>query len=88
MDRILDSLRVTSESTPEQTILENWSQLVGATCAKRCTPGRIERDGTLIILAPNPVIRQELGLQKRRILFKIRKLPGCLFVRSILLRGG
>ncbi|MBC2601475.1 DciA family protein [Puniceicoccus vermicola] len=88
MDRILSSLRVTTEKTPEQTILQSWEYLIGKSYAKRCAPGRIERDGTFIILAPNPIIRQELSLQKRRLLFKIRKLPGCLFVRSILLRGG
>ncbi|MGE9291500.1 MAG: DUF721 domain-containing protein [Puniceicoccales bacterium] len=88
LDQILDNLRVTSNTTPEQTILKSWEYLIGKSYAKRCAPGRIERDGTFIILAPNPIIRQELSLQKRRILFKIRKLPGCLLVRSILLRGG
>lgn len=88
MDRILSSLRVTSDSTPEQTILAHWEAIIGKGVAQRCAPGRIGRDGTFIILAPNPVIRQELALSKRRILFKIRKLPGCLCVRSILFRGG
>ncbi len=88
LDRILANLRVTSDATPEKTILENWEYLVGPAYAKRCAPGRIERSGTLIILAPNPVVRQELGFQKRKMINKIRKLPGCLLVRSILLRGG
>lgn len=88
LDRILANLRVTNDSTPEKTILENWAYLVGHSYAQRCAPARIERNGTLIILAPNPVVRQEIGFQKRRIINKIRKLPGCLLVRSILLRGG
>lgn len=88
MDRILKNLKVTSSETPEQTILANWESLIGRSSAQRCAPGRIESNGTFIILAPNPVIRQELALQKKRILFKIRQLPGCLCVRSILLRGG
>lgn len=88
MNGILASLRVNHGETPERTILTHWKDLLGEERAHRCAPARLQRDGTLVVLAPNPVVRQELSFEKRRLLGKIRKLPGCAFVRSILLRGG
>ncbi len=88
MDRILSHLRVHHGETPERTILKHWKDLLGEERAGRCAPARLQRDGTLVVLAPNPVVRQELSFDKRRLLRKIRGLPGCAFVKSILLRGG
>ena len=88
LGRVLASLRVSGEDTPEQTILAEWANLIGPNYAKRCAPGRLQKDGTLIILAPNPIVRQELGFQRRAILNRIWRLPGCGRVRSLLLRGG
>ena len=88
MDRILSHLRVEQEETPERTILAHWKELLGEERFQRCAPARLQRDGTLVVLAPNPVVRQELSFDKRKLLGKIRRLPGCAFVKSILLRGG
>lgn len=87
IDGILSSLRVGGDS-PERVILENWRGIAGADRADRCAPARLQRDGTLVVLAPNPVLRQELSFGKRAMIAKIRRLPGCGFVRAILLRGG
>lgn len=88
MDGILASLRVNTGETPERTILAHWKKLLGPERAGRCAPARLQRDGTLVVLAPNPVVRQELSFEKRKLVAKIRRLPGCGFVRAILLRGG
>jgi len=88
VDGILAGLRVNHGETPERTILAHWKDLLGEERCQRCAPARLQRDGTLVVLAPNPVVRQELSFEKRKLLGKIRRLPGCAFVRSILLRGG
>ncbi|MFP4357801.1 MAG: DUF721 domain-containing protein [Puniceicoccaceae bacterium] len=88
MDRILSALRINGGDTPESAILAHWADIVGPQRTSRCTPARLQRDGTLVILAPNPVVRQELAFDKRAIVSRIRKLPGCGLVRSIVLRGG
>ncbi len=88
VDRILSTLRINGGTTPERAILDNWASIVGQGRTSRCTPARLQRDGTLVILAPNPVVRQELAFDKRAIVSRIRKLPGCGLVRSIILRGG
>ncbi len=88
MDAILASLRVQTGETPERTILAHWKEILGPDRADRCAPARLQRDGTLVVLAPNPVVRQELSFDKRRLVAKIRRLPGCGFVRTIMLRGG
>lgn len=88
MDRILANLRVQEKETPEKIILQHWNKLLGEERSQRCAPARLQQDGTLVVLVPNPVVRQELSFDKRRLLGKIRRLPGCAFVKGILLRGG
>ncbi|MEM0966073.1 MAG: DUF721 domain-containing protein [Verrucomicrobiota bacterium] len=88
LDKLISRMTLNQGERPETAILENWAHLVGSDYAQRCTPGRLEKDGTLVVFAPNPVLRQELALRKRQILRKIHELPGCGLIKNLLLRGG
>lgn len=60
----------------QQTLMENWKQVVGPGNSHRCSPLRIIEPNTLVIAAPNPTFRQELSFQKPYLLKAIRNLPG------------
>jgi hypothetical protein len=73
-------------SSPEQTIREQWPELVGVGLARDSHPARIERN-RLIVLA-HSVCRNELFHYRSEIVAKIQKLPGCAHVKSLNLRAG
>lgn len=67
----------------EETLMADWRNIVGENLAHRCRPGKIVKQSKLVILAVNPVIRQELNFQRSALLRKIRKLPGCDGIREV-----
>ena len=73
--------------SPEQTIRDHWTELVGAANAVYSHPARLERN-LLTILAAHSVVRHELFLHRAEIVGRIRKLPGCAEVRALNLRAG
>lgn len=73
--------------SPEQSIRDQWSELVGAANASYSHPARIER-GRLIVLAGHSVVRNEIFLHRDEIVQRIRKLPGCEGIRSLNIRAG
>lgn len=92
--RQLDSLLETcieryhlGRNTPEETILENWSRIVGRTNADRCRPERIDRAGTLIIQVANATLRRELMFMEDRILTALGSLPECGHIHRIHLKA-
>ena len=74
-------------SSPEQTIRERWTELVGASNAAHSHPARIERN-RLLVLVPHSVVRNELFHHRDEIVSRIRQLPGCADVKSLNLRAG
>lgn len=74
-------------SSPEQSIREHWSELVGSANASYSHAVSIERN-RLLILTSHAVVRNELFLNKDEIVARIRKIPGCEDVNSIHLRSG
>lgn len=86
--RALKEFSVLESTTPEAQIRDHWVDIMGDCWSAHCVPAKIMSDGTLIVLISNPVHRQEISFQKRAILRKIRNLPGCRHIKSLLLRGG
>ena len=71
----------------EQAIRDRWPELVGAANAAYSHAARIERN-RLVVFAAHSVVRNELFLNRDEIVARIRKLPGCETVKSLLLRAG
>lgn len=74
-------------SSPEQTIRDQWVELVGSANASYSHPARIERN-QLVVLAAHAVVRNELFHHRAEIVTRIKKLPGCAHVKSLNLRAG
>ena len=74
--------------SPEQTIRDKWSEIVGSANASYSHPARIERERSLVVLASHSVVRNELFHHRLLILEKIQKLPGCDHIREINIRAG
>jgi hypothetical protein len=74
--------------SPEHTIREKWTEIVGPANAQYSHPARIERERSLVVLASHSVVRNELFHHRLMILGKIQKLPGCNHVREINIRAG
>ncbi len=72
----------------EQTIRDHWTELVGAANASYSHAVQIDPRGRLAVIASHSVVRNELFLHRQTILERIRQLPGCGHVRSLLLRTG
>ncbi len=74
--------------SPEQTIRDRWSEIVGPANAHYSHPAMIDERGKLTVLASHSVVRNELFLHRKLIVEKIQKIPGCAHVRSLLMRAG
>ncbi|MEY4939494.1 MAG: hypothetical protein RIQ93_1229 [Verrucomicrobiota bacterium] len=74
-------------SSPEQTIREQWTALVGAANATYSHAVRIERN-RLLVLTLHAVVRNELFHHREEIMTRIRQLPGCADIKSLNLRNG
>lgn len=73
----------------EHTIAAHWADIVGdAKKAHRCAVQRLADDGSLIVIAPGAVLRNELQFEKAKMLQRVRALPGCGGIRAIVLRAG
>ena len=67
----------------ETIIMEHWGEILGDSNAHYCRPQRFTRDHRLVVVVANPVIRQELCFQKRRILQRIRDITACYKIKGI-----
>lgn len=77
------------ESSVEEKIATRWHEIVGDFDARRCAPQRISNGGrTLLVFAATAVLCQELQFEKRRILQRIQKIPGCDEIRDLVIRTG
>jgi len=86
VEELLQKHKVGREA-PEHTIREHWAALVGAANASYSQPSVIERN-RLIVLASHSVVRNELFHHREGIVERIRKLPGCEHVKTLILRQG
>lgn len=74
--------------TAEETVLENWENIVGPSFAKRCRPERIDPSGALIVQAGNATVRRELIFMQDRILTALGSLPQCQHIHRVILKSG
>lgn len=72
----------------EQRIMDRWEVIVGATFAPFSYLMKIDRGKTAVIGVTHPIARQELSLQKRKILRALRATPGAGDIAFISLRAG
>ena len=86
IDQLTTKYHLGGESA-EQRIRDRWPEIVGAANAAYSHAATIERN-RLIVLASHSVVRNELFLHRDEILQRIRAVPGCADVKSLLLRGG
>lgn len=86
MEHILRKYRV-GMATPEEAIRDAWTGIVGEPNAAFCHPLRIERERVLVVGVTNPVIRQEMLFHKDIILRRVREIPACGQIGSIVFRG-
>lgn len=75
-------------TTPEQTIQDNWNDIVGPTLAAFSYLLKIQRNDTVVIAVSHAVAKEEIRLQKKTIIARLRALPGCGHLDKLLLRAG
>jgi hypothetical protein len=75
-------------ASPEQSIREHWTDIVGSANAAYSHAAQIDARGRLAVLVSHPVVRSELLSARELILTRIRALPGCDHVRELTLRTG
>jgi hypothetical protein len=86
IDQLLTKHQV-GRPSPEQTIRDAWTEIVGSANANYSHAVTIERN-RLVVLASHSVVRNELFHHREQILVRIRKLPGCDMIKSLNLRSG
>ncbi len=86
VEELMDKYQIGRDS-PENTIRENWPQLVGPANATYSHPVNIERR-RLLVLVSHAVVRSEIFHHRESIAKKIRALPGCKDVRNLNIRAG
>ena len=73
-----------NEVTPEQSISENWHKLVGKKLHLKCAPERFHQSsGILYVRTSGGPVKQELSLQKKSIINKIKNLDGCREIKDL-----
>ena len=91
LGNLVESLMVqyqVGRASPEQTIRDNWPEIVGPANAHYSHASQIDARGRLAVLAGHAVVRNELFMHRKTIVERIRKLPGCSHVREINVRAG
>jgi hypothetical protein len=86
VEQLMQKHQIGRES-PEQTIRDHWTELVGVANASYSHPARLERN-LLTVLAAHAVVRNELFHHRAEIVARIRKLRGCETVKALNLRAG
>lgn len=86
VESLLIKHRIGRESI-EHEIRAHWAEIVGAPNAAFSHPLTVERN-QLLVLVSHAVVRNELFLHRATILRKLRAMPGCGEIRSIMVRSG
>ena len=87
VEELMMKFQIGRES-PEQSIRDNWPELVGPANAHYSHAVQIDPRGRLTVLAGHAVVRNELFLHRQLIVERIKKLPGCTHVRELNIRAG
>ncbi|MCC5788972.1 MAG: DUF721 domain-containing protein [Opitutales bacterium] len=72
----------------EQRIMDRWEKIVGSSFAPFSYLMKIDRGKTAVIGVTHAIARQELSLQKRKILRAIKATPGAEQIAFLSLRAG
>lgn len=86
IDDILDKYQI-NQPKVEESIMAHWRNIIGSEDASRCSPSKILNGKTLVIVSPNPIIRQHLQFERRAVIKRIQRLPGCQSIRELLIRA-
>jgi hypothetical protein len=74
---------------PEDVIRARWAEIVGPASAAYSQAARLDQNGRrLVVLAAHSVVRSELFLHRELIVEKLRALPGCSGLKTLLIRAG
>ena len=87
VEEILQQFKIGRDS-PEQTIRDNWSQVVGPANAQYSHAVQIDPRGRLTVHAGHAVVRNEIFMHRQTIVARIRALPGCSSVKDLNIRAG
>ncbi len=74
--------------SPEHTIRDHWTDLVGPANASYSHPAMIDPRGKLTVLVKHAVVRNELFMHRKTIVARIRELPACGSVKDLTIRAG
>ncbi|MDR1303078.1 MAG: DUF721 domain-containing protein [Puniceicoccales bacterium] len=72
--KIFKKYTIKSSAEIGAEVLENWPRIAGNALSKLCTPHSITAAGALAVRVQNGVVRQELFLQKEKILQRIHEI--------------
>ena len=87
MQELLVKYKIGVESE-EAVIRKRWPEIVGDANAHYSHAANIDKRGCLTVLASHAVVRNELFLHRKKLLEKIRGLPGCAKVKALSIRAG
>ena len=87
IDKIVENLwedwSIGDQNTPEKIISEKWNHIVGNNFASKCAPDKLDPNGILYLKAANSIVKQELSFKKKRIIYNLKRLQGCRFIKEI-----
>lgn len=86
IDQLLAKYQI-GRSTPESKLREKWKEIVGAANAAYSHPLEIGRGGRLRVLVSHPVVRSEIQLHHDEVMDRIRAVPGCESVKTLILQA-
>jgi hypothetical protein len=86
LDKVLSKFKITQRIRPEDVLMENWSDIIGAQYARLAAPQTITQDHVLVIQVNSPALREQLRFDERRILKAIKALSECKEIKRIVWR--
>lgn len=87
VDAILERYRI-NQPRVEDTIMSRWKEIVGERTAHRCRPQSILQEKKLLVFAANSIVRSELKFNEKKILKKLKSLPGCERIQALVFQTG
>lgn len=89
---VVEELRIRyriGREAPEDAIRTRWADIVGPVSAERSHVARLAQNGvSLVVLSDDAVVRSELIQHRHLILEKLRSVPGCAGLKTLLVRAG
>jgi len=85
MEGILEQFQI-EQPKIEQLLMQHWKKVMGARFAHRSAPQRIIDGKRLVVFVGNSTLKQEMEFEKRRMLDKIKSLPGCEEISELIFK--